>query len=126
MKRAFTLMEILVSVMLISIVLLGIAKIESQNIGVAHYLSNRIESEFANSLFLGSKISNYNKEKLTAYDALKDFNIDNLDTKRVLKNIDRVVTTQNQIPIEELPISVNLNAIMLKGDFSAIYYKITP
>ncbi len=45
MRRGFTLIEILISVVLISIVILGIAKIREQNISVAKYLSQRVQSE---------------------------------------------------------------------------------
>jgi len=56
MRRGFTILEVLVSVTLISIVVLGIVKIESQNQQIAHYIAGRVKSELANTLFLVPRV----------------------------------------------------------------------
>jgi prepilin-type N-terminal cleavage/methylation domain-containing protein len=125
MRRGFTIIEVLVSVVLISIVVLGIVKIESQNQQIAHYISGRVKAELANTLFLVPRILRYDKEEKSAATVLERLHGDKDTTRKVLKETKRKIHISKPLPIEELPIRVEVRAIMLKSEYSARYYRIT-
>jgi len=124
MRRAFTILEVLVSVTLISIVVMGIVKIESQNQQIAHYISGRVKAELANTLFLVPKIMRYNKEEKNAYTVLERMHGDKDITRQALKKIKRKIHISEPLKLGELPIPVEVRAIMLKSEYSARYYRI--
>jgi prepilin-type N-terminal cleavage/methylation domain-containing protein len=66
-RQAFTIIEVLVSVVLISIVALSAVKLQQESREMALYLSNRGKSELSNTLFLGKEAMRYHKEKKDAY-----------------------------------------------------------
>jgi len=121
---AFTLIEVLVSVVLISIVILGIAKIREQNIAAAHYLGSRMQQELDNSLFLGKEVQRFSGEEKDAYTLLRGLGIRKSATREILKETKRRIKISDPLPIGELPLPVELRAIMLKGEYSARYYRI--
>jgi prepilin-type N-terminal cleavage/methylation domain-containing protein len=124
MRRAFTILEVLVSVTLISIVVLGIVKIESQNQQIAHYISGRVKSELANTLFLVPRVMRYNKEEKNAYTLLERMHGDKDTTRKTLKETKRKIHISEPLPLGELPIPVEVRAIMLKSEYSSRYYRI--
>jgi prepilin-type N-terminal cleavage/methylation domain-containing protein len=124
MRRAFTILEVLVSVTLISIVVLGIVKIEAQNQQIAHYISGRVKSELANTLFLVPKIMRYDKEEKNAYTVLEKLHGDKDITRKTLKETKRKINISDPLKLGELPIPVEVRAIMLKSEYSARYYRI--
>jgi len=124
MRRAFTILEVLVSVTLISIVVLGIVKIESQNQQIAQYISGRVKSELANTLFLVPKIMRYDKEEKSAYTVLERLHGDKDITRKTLKETKRKIHISDPLKIAKLPIPVEVRAIMLKSQYSARYYRI--
>lgn len=126
MRRAFTIIEIFVSVMIISIVILGIAKIEEQNISMARYIGYRNSNEFANSLYFPlSQESDLKNDTINGYDAIsKAIKIKSEDMKEILKKIDRNVTISDRIPLQEdeLSVPIDIRAFMLKGEYPSRYY----
>ena len=124
MRRAFTILEVLVSVTLISIVVMGIVKIESQNQQIAHYISGRVKAELANTLFLVPKIMRYDKEEKSAYTVLERLHGDKDITRQTLKKIKRKIHISKPLKLGKLPIPVEVRAIMLKSEYSARYYRI--
>ena len=126
MRKAFTIIEIFVSVMIISVVILGIAKIQEQNISMAKYIGYRGANEFANTLFFPlSKDTEMKGEKTNAYDAIgKVIRIKSDDMKSLLKDIERNVTISDSTPLneEELPVSLKVRALMIKGEYPSRYY----
>ncbi len=124
MKRAFTIMEVLISVVLISIVVLGIVKIESQNQQIAHYISGRVKSELSNTLFLVPRVMKYNKEEKSASTLLEKMHGDKDITRETLKNIKRKIHISQPLKLGELPIPVEVRAVMLKSEYSARYYRL--
>jgi prepilin-type N-terminal cleavage/methylation domain-containing protein len=123
MRRAFTILEVLVSVTLISIVVLGIIKIESQNQQIAHYIAGRVKSELANTLFLVPRVMKHNKDEKSAYDLLDHLHGDKDLTRQALKKITRKIHIGDPLPLGELPIPVEVRAIMLKSEYSTRYYR---
>ncbi len=123
MKSAFTIIEIIVSVIIISIVVLGITKINKQNIEMAKYISNRNKSELSNTLFLTTEVFKYNKSKKDAYTLLREMKITKLETRQYLKSIKRKIYIQKDIKLQRTPIPLKLNAIMLQNQYSTKYYR---
>jgi prepilin-type N-terminal cleavage/methylation domain-containing protein len=124
MRRGFTIIEVLVSVVLISIVVLGIIKIEEQNQQVAYYISGRVKAELANTLFLTPKVLRYDKSEKSAYMLLDRLHGDKDATRQALKSIKRMIHISDPLPLGDLPIPVEVRAIMLKSEYSARYYRI--
>ena len=129
MRRAFTIIEIFVSVMIISVVILGITKIAQRNISMAHYIGVRANSELQNSLFLAVTFDMDLKNKqIDAYSILKNrIKLKDGKARDILKHIERNVTISEPIDIGdvELPVDVEIRAIMIKGDYSARYYGVS-
>ncbi len=124
MRKAFTLMEIMVSVVLIAIVVLGIIKIQKENIFMAKYIAGRVQSELSNTLFLSKTAMRYNKDEKDAYTLLSHMRIRNDKSKEILKKITRKIYITEPLPIGELPIPIELRAVMLKSEYSARFYRI--
>jgi prepilin-type N-terminal cleavage/methylation domain-containing protein len=123
-KKAFTLIEVLVSVVLISIVVLGIMRMRQQNISAVEYLEGRMKNELANTLFLGRESLRYRGEKKDALTLLNHLEIKKSKTREILRKEERTIWADDPLPIEEIPLPVTLRAISLKGKYSSRYYRI--
>ncbi|SFV71545.1 hypothetical protein MNB_SV-13-1514 [hydrothermal vent metagenome] len=129
-KKAFTLIEVIMSVIIVSIVVMGAMQLQEQNSDMATYLLKRGNSELDNSLFLTEKVQQYSKDKKNAYDMLADeFSIKDFDSRDILKKIEKKInTTEAQaIPIgatEDAPpmFIFYSNEILLNGNYPARYY----
>ena len=124
MRKAFTLMEIMVSVVLIAIVVLGIIKLQKENIFMAKYIAGRVQSELSNTLFLGKTAMRYNKDEKDAYTLVSHLRIRNDKSKEILKKITRKIYVTDPLPIGELPLPIELRAVMLKSEYSARFYRL--
>jgi prepilin-type N-terminal cleavage/methylation domain-containing protein len=122
--KAFTLIEILVSVILISVVVLGILKIRSRNVDLMHYISKRLEGELSNSLFLGEEALKYNGDEKSALDLLRRMNVDNLTSRKILERQKRHIYVSDPLRLE-VGSPVQIRSIILKGAFSAKYYRVS-
>jgi len=129
-KKAFTLIEVLVSVAIVFFVVIGIIQMSKHNKGMITYLSKRGSVELDNSLFLTKKVQRYTNDEKTAYDLLVDeFSIKDLESRDILKNIEKKINITEYI---EMPISMEeggipiftfyTNEILLKGKYPARYY----
>lgn len=129
-KKAFTLIEVLVSVVIILIVVVGILEAQSKNSKMAEYLLKRGNSELDNSLFLTKKVQRYTNDKKSSYDLLVDeFSIKDSESREILKTIEKQINITDPV---EIPISMEesgpvlftfyTNEILLKGQYSARYY----
>ena len=125
MKRGFTIIEIIVSVIIISVVVLGITKINKQNVFMTQYVSLRNKTELSNSLFLTREAFNYDKSTKSAYDLLK-MDIKNDKTRAYLKKLERKIFIDDDIVLEKMVVPLQLKAIMLKSKYSAKYYRFEP
>jgi competence protein ComGC len=129
-KKAFTLIEILVSVAIVFTVVIGIMQMNKQNKKMATYIAKRGSVELDNSLFLTPKVQRYTNDKKTAYDLLVDeFSIKDFESRDMLKKIEKKI---NITEYAEIPISMEeggvplftfyTNEILLNGDYPARYY----
>ncbi len=128
-KRAFTLIEVLVSVIIVFIVVIGAMQLSKQNKDMAIYLLKRGSSEIENSLFLTKKVKRYSNEKKSAYDLLVDeFSIKDFESRDLLKKVEKKINITEATPIpvggeDNTPQFVfYTNEILLNGDYPARYY----
>ena len=130
-KKAFTLIEVIMSVIIVSIVVMGAMQVQEQNSDMATYLLKRGNSELDNSLFLTNNVSRYNKDKKNAYDLLIDeFSIKDLEARDILKTIEKKINITEDTPI---PVSMEVDAppmftfysseVLLNGNYPARYYR---
>jgi len=121
---AFTIIEVLVSVVLISIVALGAVKLQQQSREMALYLSDRSKSELSNTLFLGKEAMRYHKETKDAYTLVSNtFKISDTESREVLEQITRSIFISDPIKLSDDTLPIMINEIMLKGDYSSRYYR---
>jgi len=129
-KKAFTLIEILVSVAIVFSVVIGVMQMSKHNKKMATYLSKRGSVELDNSLFLTKKVQRYSNDKKTSYDLLVDeFSIKDFESREILKKIEKKI---NITEYAEMPISMEeggapiftfyTNEILLNGKYPARYY----
>ena len=129
-KKAFTLIEVIMSVMLVGIIVMGLLKLQAQNTDMAEYLLKRGNSELDNALFLTKKVQRYTNDKKNAYDLLVDeFSIKDFDSRDILKKIEKKINITESLPV---PVGMNeneapmfifyTNEILLNGDYPARYY----
>jgi len=139
-KKAFTLIEILVSVAIVLLVVVGVIKMSQQNRNMITYILKRGSVELDNSLYLTKKVQRYTNDKKTAYDLLVDeFSIKDFDSREILKKIEKKINITDYV---EMPVTMDeaagetfifyTNEVLLKGDskksnnprgnYSARYY----
>ena len=124
MRKAFTLMEIMVSVVLIAIVVLGIIKIQKENIFMAKYIAGRVQAELSNTLFVSKEVMRYDKDEKDAYTILSSMRPRNDKSKEILKQVKRKIYISEPLPIGEVPFPIEVRAIMLKSEYSARFYRV--
>lgn len=129
-KKAFTLIEVVISVIIVSIVVMGILKQQSQNSDMAEYLLKQGQSTLNNGLFLTKEAKRYSNDKKNAYDLLtNEFVIKDFESRELLKKIERTIniTDDLEIPVSmeegEAPIfTFYTNEILLNEDYPVRYY----
>ncbi len=126
MKKAFTIIEIIVSVIIIAIVVLGLSKINKQNVHMSEYVSLRNKTELSNSLFLTKEAFRYDNSKKDAYTLLHGMKISNMKTRAYLKKIERKIYIDDDIPLKKMLIPLQVKAIMLKSKYASKYYRFNP
>ena len=128
-KNAFTLIEVLVSVIIVFIVVIGAMKMSKENKNMATYLLQRGSSELDNALFLTKKVERYSNEKKNAYDLLVDeFSIKDTESREILKKLEKKINITEAMPMpvggeDGAPQFVfYTNEILLNGNYPARYY----
>jgi prepilin-type N-terminal cleavage/methylation domain-containing protein len=124
-RPAFTLIEVIISVIIISIVVLSVYEISSRNTETALYLSKRYRYAFEDSLYLQKDILRYQKENRSAYDLLvQEFKIDKDQSRKALKQSSRDILIGDQIKLftPEKSIEATLGSIFLKNAYSSRYF----
>jgi len=128
MRRAFTLIEILVSVLILSGSIVYVLKIHSQSREQVIYITERNRHALEDSLFLDSNIFRYHKEKKNAYDLLQTtFKIDEFASRKFLKSIEREIYLPDVLllaPEEEMTgPAARVSEIKIKGTYSSSYFR---
>jgi len=126
LRPAFTLIEVLVSVLILSGSIVYALKIHSQNKEQIIYISERSKLSLQDSLFLLDDSTRYHKDKKEAYDVLrKYFKVEDQESREVLKNISREYFIPEPIKLStdeaQAPAAV-VNEIKIKDKFSSSYF----
>ena len=127
LRPAFTIIEILISVIILSLAIIPVLKVHTSNQEQIVYLTERNKRSLQDSLFLSSNILNYHQDNKTAYEILeKFFKVKEQESREILKQFNRDVFIPEEIriiPLEEQggPTAL-VNEIMLKDKHSSIYH----
>lgn len=129
-KKAFTLIEVIMSVIIVGLVVMGALQIQAQNSDMAEYLLKRGNSELDNALFLTKNVERYTNDKKNAYDLLVDeFSIKDFESRDILKKIEKKINITEALPVpvgldeSDAPLFMfYTHEILLNGDYPARYY----
>lgn len=127
LRPAFTIIEILISVIIISLAIIPVLKVHTDNHDQIVYISERNKRSLQDSLYLSNNTLNYHKDTKTAYDILRDFfKIEKLESREILKKTSRDIFIPEEIQIIAMPEeggpTAIVDTIMLKDKHSSIYY----
>ena len=126
-KQAFTLLEVLISVLILSTSIVVVLKIHSQTRKDIKYIIQRNKYALEDSLFVSNKVLKYHKDAKTAYDIIQDkFHISNLDSKKILQNIKRTFFIPEAYETKKSNISnmpkAKVQEIKIKDKYSSYYF----
>jgi len=126
LRHAFTLIEVLVSVLILSGTIVYALKIHSQNKEQIIYISERSKLSLQDSLFVSDNSIRYHKDKKEAYDVLrKYFKVEDQKSREILKKISREYFIPESIKLitdeTEAPAAV-IDEIKIKDKFSSSYF----
>ncbi len=126
LNPAFTLIEVLISVLIISGSIVYSLQIYSQNHEQIQYVSQRAKISFKDSLFITKDILSYNKDKKEAYDIVsRYFRVEETKSREVLKKISREYYIPEAIKlgggIEGVP-TATIEEIIVKDKYSSSYF----
>ena len=126
-RRAFTLIEVLVSVLILSGTIVYALKIHSQNRELIIYISERGKFSLQDSLFVSEDSLRYHKDTKSAYDTIERyFRVDDLKSRELLKKISRDYFIPESIHIstseDEGSPSAEVDEIKIKDRFSSSYF----
>jgi hypothetical protein len=130
LRPAFTIIEILVSVIILSLAIVPMLKVHTDNHEQIVYISERNKRALQDSLYLDPTILRQHKETKTAYDMLsRTFKINELKSREILKKNERDIYIPEAIRITPLPEergpTAIINEVMLKDKHSSNYYEFT-
>ena len=126
LRPAFTIIEILISVIIISVSIIFVLKLHSQNHEQIVYISERNKLSLQDSLFLTDDVIRYHKDRKEAYDVLeKHFKVKESKSRELLKKNARdffIPEPINILPVDGYGPTAVVDEIMLKDKHSSIYY----
>lgn len=127
LRPAFTIIEILVAVIILSGSFIGILKMYSENSTYLTYLSERNKHTLQDSLYLSTNILRYNKSEKSAYDILeRHVKIKEDESRTILKESQRKIIIPPEIiitpPPETRGPTAIVNEVVLKDTHSASFW----
>lgn len=128
LRPAFTIIEILISVIILSFAIIFVLKVHTDNQEQIVYISERNTLSLEDSLYLSPNILRYHKDSKNAYAILENyFKIKEQKSREILKHNERDIfipeVTPVILPQEIQGPQATVNDIMLKGQHSAIYHR---
>ncbi len=101
MRNGFTFIEVLISVVIISVVILSLTDIFSSNKKLILYINSKTISTFNSSLFINEYLEIYNKSKKSAYDILHNrYDFKNDELRNYLKSLEKNITIEDIQKVE--------------------------
>ena len=129
LRPAFTIIEILISVIIISFSIVYVLKVHSQNHQHIVYISERNKLSLQDSLFLTDNALKYHKDNKSAYEMLQPFfRIDDQKSIDILKKAHReffIPEPINLLSEDENGPSATVAEIKLKDKYSSSYFHFT-
>ncbi len=127
LRPAFTIIEILISVIILSFSIVFVFKLYGDNKEHIIYLSERNKLSLQDSLFLSENILKYHKSEKNAYEILERyFKIKESKSRKILKQSMRNIFIPKKIQIPPPPgIAIPpaiINEIKLKNNHSSSYW----
>lgn len=127
LRPAFTILEILVSVIIISFSIVYVLQLHTSNHKQIVYISERNKRALEDSLYLQKDILQHHRDTKSAEDLLiKFFKIKEQASREVLKNNEREIFIPEEILIFPPPNipgpRATVNEVKLKGEHSSIYW----
>jgi hypothetical protein len=124
--KAFTIIEVLISVLILSGTIVYALKIHTQNKEQIIYISERNKHSLQDSLFITDDATRYHKSKKEAYEILrKYFKVENQKSQEILKSFTREYFIPEPIELiakeGEAPVAT-VNEIIIKDKFSSSYF----
>jgi len=128
LRPAFTIIEILIAVIIISFGIIFVLQVHSDNHEQIVYISERNKHSLQDSLYLSPNILRHHKDDKTAYDILqRHFKIREDESREILKKNHRDIYIPEEIEIIPPPETPGptaiVNEIKLKGNHSSIYWR---
>jgi len=129
LRAGFTIIEVLISVVIISFSIIYVLKLHSSNHEQIVYISQRNNHALEDSLFLTKNILREHKETKSAYDILEQHIKIKKDLSRaMLKKSKRSIYIPEEIQILPPPDipgpTAIVNEVKIKGDYPSIYWHI--
>lgn len=131
-RDGFTIVELLVSVMILSVSIVYVLNIHTSNREQIIYISERNKRALSDSLFLDREVLRHHKDKKSAYDLIeRQVKIKSFESRKILKKEEREIFIPEEILITPPPDmpgpSAIVNEVKLKGEHSSNYwhFKIT-
>ena len=127
LRPAFTLIEILISVVILSGAFLHVLKVHTANREHIIYLSERNKQSLQDSLYLSKNILRHHKDNKTAYEILeRHFSIKEDESRQALKKSSRDIFIPKEIKIIPPPDTRGptalVNEVKLKDKHSSYYW----
>jgi len=127
LRPAFTIIEILVSVLILSVSITYILQIHSENHEQIIYISERNKQVLEDSLYLSSEALKYHKEEKSAYDLIeREFKVKEFESREILKKTERMLLVPEEIiilPPPDIPGPTTIiQEITVKGEYSGNYW----
>lgn len=127
LRPAFTIIEILVSVIILSLSIVYVLKLHTSNHEQIVYISERNTRALEDSLYLTRKILDHHQDEKSAHDILERVvKIKEDESREILKKNERSIFIPEEIlivPPPETPgPSAIANEVKLKGEHSSIYW----
>lgn len=129
LRPAFTIIEILISVLIISVSIIYVLKLHTSNAKQIVYISERNKRSLEDSLYLTLNTLKYHQQKKTAEELLiREFNIKESQSREILKNNTRSIYIPEEVyiyPPPDIPgPTATVNEVKLKGKHSSIYWHV--
>jgi type II secretory pathway pseudopilin PulG len=127
-RPAFTIIEILISVIILSGSILFVLKLHGQNQDQISYVTERNKLSLQDSLFLTNNALRHHKDTKNAYDILgKYFKVNESKSREILKNCSRAYFIPESLmvipPEETNGPSATVDEIKIKDKWSSSFYR---
>jgi len=127
LRPAFTLIEILIAVSILSVAFVYVLKVHSDNKKHIIFLSERNKHSLEDSLYLSTNILRYHKDNKSAYDIIeRNIKIKEDESRSILKKNTRSIFIPEEIkiipPPETRGPTAIVNEVMLKDKHSSHYW----